>query len=81
MFGSTLYVVQTLLGDALVVSCANTEPRNSLLIFRQIWRCYLAWDKNIFVVAFPLLLLLGSTGMLLVPVNTICRQETLISPW
>ena len=79
MFGSTLYVAQTLLGDALVVSCANAKPLNSLLIHWQIWRCYLAWDKNIFVVAFPLLLLLGSTGMMLqYPVNTICRQETLI---
>ncbi|KAF8325935.1 hypothetical protein F5887DRAFT_1199493 [Amanita rubescens] len=45
MFGSTLYVAQTLLGDALVI-----------------WRCYLAWDKNIFIVGFPILLLLGSTA-------------------
>lgn len=44
MFGSTLYVAQTLLGDALVI-----------------WRCYLAWDKNLFVIGFPILLLFGST--------------------
>ncbi|KAF8625050.1 hypothetical protein AX15_005580 [Amanita polypyramis BW_CC] len=45
MFGSTLYVTQTLLGDALVI-----------------WRCYLIWDRNLFIVGFPLLLLLGSTA-------------------
>ncbi|KAK2464141.1 hypothetical protein APHAL10511_003834 [Amanita phalloides] len=45
MFGSTLYVAQTLLGDALVI-----------------WRCYAIWDKNFFIIALPLLLLLGSTA-------------------
>ncbi|KIJ34296.1 hypothetical protein M422DRAFT_70236 [Sphaerobolus stellatus SS14] len=44
MFGSTLYVAQTLLGDAIVLM-----------------RCYIVWERNLVVVAFPMLLLLGST--------------------
>ncbi|KLO11937.1 hypothetical protein SCHPADRAFT_941667 [Schizopora paradoxa] len=45
MFGSTLYVFQTLLGDALVL-----------------YRSYLVWERKLWIVAFPCLLLLGSTA-------------------
>ncbi|KAI0352622.1 hypothetical protein OH77DRAFT_770519 [Trametes cingulata] len=45
MFGSTLYVMQTLLGDAMVL-----------------YRCYLVWERRFIVVAFPCVLLLGSTA-------------------
>ncbi|KAI0652663.1 hypothetical protein C8Q79DRAFT_1005830 [Trametes meyenii] len=45
MFGSTLYVAQTLLGDAMVL-----------------YRCYLVWERRVWVVAFPGVLLLGSTA-------------------
>jgi len=45
MFGSTLYVAQTLLGDAIMLM-----------------RCYYVWDRNLWVVAIPMLLLLGSTA-------------------
>ncbi|KAI8983404.1 hypothetical protein BD414DRAFT_418722 [Trametes punicea] len=45
MFGSTLYVLQTLLGDAMVL-----------------YRCYLVWERKWTVIAFPCVLLLGSTA-------------------
>ncbi|KAJ6576706.1 hypothetical protein DFH09DRAFT_1031478 [Mycena vulgaris] len=45
MFGSTLYVIQTLVGDALVL-----------------YRCYLVWERKLWVIAFPFALLLGSTA-------------------
>ncbi|KZT64356.1 hypothetical protein DAEQUDRAFT_769764 [Daedalea quercina L-15889] len=45
MFGSTLYVAQTLLGDAMVL-----------------YRSYLVWGKKLWVIAFPFILLLGSTA-------------------
>lgn len=44
MFGSTLYVLQTLIGDAMVL-----------------YRCYLVWERKFWIIAFPCLLLLGST--------------------
>ncbi|PFH47759.1 hypothetical protein AMATHDRAFT_125871, partial [Amanita thiersii Skay4041] len=44
IFGSTIYVAQTLVGDAVVLL-----------------RCYLVWGRRLSVVAFPCLLLLGST--------------------
>ncbi|RDB26826.1 hypothetical protein Hypma_005347 [Hypsizygus marmoreus] len=44
IFGSTIYVAQTLLGDSVVLL-----------------RCYLVWGSRLAVVAFPFLLLLGST--------------------
>ncbi|KAI0761630.1 hypothetical protein BD413DRAFT_485645 [Trametes elegans] len=43
MFGSTLYVLQTLLGDAMVL-----------------YRCFLVWERKVWVAAFPAMLLLGS---------------------
>jgi len=45
MFGSTLYVMQTLVGDSVVLL-----------------RCYIVCGRQIYVIAFPLLLLLGSTA-------------------
>jgi len=45
MFGSTLYVMQTLLGDALVL-----------------YRCFLVWERKLWIIAFPSILLLGSTA-------------------
>ncbi|KAL5492766.1 hypothetical protein ACEPAI_4213 [Sanghuangporus weigelae] len=45
MFGSTLYVLQTLIGDSMVL-----------------YRCYLVWGRNLWVVAFPFVCLLGSTA-------------------
>ncbi|KAH9923659.1 uncharacterized protein B0H18DRAFT_1120304 [Fomitopsis serialis] len=45
MFGSTLYVAQTLLGDAMVL-----------------YRSYLVWGRKLWVIAFPFVLLLGSTA-------------------
>ncbi|KAM5538492.1 hypothetical protein V8D89_007825 [Ganoderma adspersum] len=45
LFGSTLYVIQTLLGDAMVL-----------------YRCYLVWEKKLFIIGFPFVLLLGSTA-------------------
>ncbi|KAF7317773.1 hypothetical protein MKEN_00865100 [Mycena kentingensis (nom. inval.)] len=45
IFGSTIYVAQTLVGDAVVL-----------------YRCYIVYGRNIAVVAFPLLLLMGSTA-------------------
>ncbi|KAF5381650.1 hypothetical protein D9615_005470 [Tricholomella constricta] len=44
LFGSTLYIAQTIVGDSVVVL-----------------RCYLVFGKNFSIVAFPILLLLGST--------------------
>ncbi|KAI0642284.1 hypothetical protein C8Q79DRAFT_918051, partial [Trametes meyenii] len=57
MFGSTLYVAQTLLGGAMVVSCPYLTP--ALL---RLYRCYLVWERRVWVVAFPGVLLLGSTA-------------------
>ncbi|KAL0947735.1 hypothetical protein HGRIS_013818 [Hohenbuehelia grisea] len=45
LFGSAIYVAQTLLGDSVVLL-----------------RCYLVWGRRWTVVAFPVLLLLGSTA-------------------
>ncbi|KAF5381727.1 hypothetical protein D9615_005474 [Tricholomella constricta] len=44
LFGSTIYVAQTLVGDSVVLL-----------------RCYLVWGKRLSIVAFPILLLFGST--------------------
>ncbi|KAH9838081.1 uncharacterized protein C8Q71DRAFT_723302 [Rhodofomes roseus] len=45
MFGSTLYVAQTLLGDAMAL-----------------YRSWLVWERKLWVIAFPFVLLLGSTA-------------------
>ncbi|KAJ8507793.1 hypothetical protein ONZ45_g9872 [Pleurotus djamor] len=45
LFGSTIYVAQTLLGDSVVLL-----------------RCYLVWGRRLSVIAFPFVLLLGSTA-------------------
>ncbi|EPT04836.1 hypothetical protein FOMPIDRAFT_1045518 [Fomitopsis schrenkii] len=45
MFGSTLYVAQTLIGDAMAL-----------------YRSYLVWGRKVWIVAFPFVLLLGSTA-------------------
>jgi hypothetical protein len=37
---------------------------NPKFISWQIWRCYLVWDQNPYIVSLPILLLLGSTGAL-----------------
>lgn len=44
LFGSAIYVAQTLVGDSVVL-----------------YRCYHVWNRNIYVIAFPGILLLGST--------------------
>ncbi|KAJ7838724.1 hypothetical protein B0H14DRAFT_2361492, partial [Mycena olivaceomarginata] len=44
IFGSAIYVAQTLVGDSVVL-----------------YRCYLVWGRQWQVVAFPFILLLGST--------------------
>ncbi|EJD00150.1 uncharacterized protein FOMMEDRAFT_30808 [Fomitiporia mediterranea MF3/22] len=44
IFGSTIYVAQTLVGDSVVL-----------------YRCYLVWERRLIVIAFPFVLLLGST--------------------
>jgi len=45
MFGSTLYVLQTLIGDAMVL-----------------YRCYTVWERKLWIIALPVVLLLGSTA-------------------
>ncbi|KAK7028271.1 hypothetical protein R3P38DRAFT_2935081 [Favolaschia claudopus] len=45
IFGSTIYVAQTLVGDAVVL-----------------YRCYIVYGRSFPVIAFPSLLLLGSTA-------------------
>ncbi|KAL5531102.1 hypothetical protein ACEPAG_3978 [Sanghuangporus baumii] len=45
IFGSTIYVAQTLVGDGVVL-----------------YRSYLVWERKFRVIAFPCLLLLGSTA-------------------
>ncbi|EPQ57623.1 hypothetical protein GLOTRDRAFT_25217, partial [Gloeophyllum trabeum ATCC 11539] len=44
IFGSTIYVAQTLVGDAFVL-----------------YRCAVVWGRNYWTIAFPSLLLVGST--------------------
>ncbi|KAJ4483341.1 hypothetical protein J3R30DRAFT_3402085 [Lentinula aciculospora] len=44
IFGSALYITQTLVGDSVVLV-----------------RCYIVWGRQWYTVAFPILLLLGST--------------------
>ncbi|KAE9411407.1 hypothetical protein BT96DRAFT_961316 [Gymnopus androsaceus JB14] len=44
IFGSTIYVAQTLVGDSVVLV-----------------RCYIVWQKQLSIIAFPILLLFGST--------------------
>ncbi|KAJ7598601.1 hypothetical protein C8J56DRAFT_169818 [Mycena floridula] len=45
ILGSAIYVVQTLVGDSVVL-----------------YRCYLVWGRRLSIIAFPFLLLLGSTA-------------------
>jgi len=45
IFGSTIYVAQTLVGDSVVLL-----------------RCYIVWGRRFSIIAFPLLLLMGSTA-------------------
>ncbi|KAJ3988526.1 hypothetical protein F5890DRAFT_1491209 [Lentinula detonsa] len=45
IFGSAIYVTQTLVGDSVVLV-----------------RCYIVWGRQWYIVAFPMLLLLGSTA-------------------
>ncbi|PFH47786.1 hypothetical protein AMATHDRAFT_122242, partial [Amanita thiersii Skay4041] len=44
LFGSTIYITQTIVGDAVVL-----------------YRCYQVWGRRFEIVAFPFLLLLGTT--------------------
>ncbi|KAJ3841632.1 hypothetical protein EV361DRAFT_622033 [Lentinula raphanica] len=45
VFGSAIYVAQTLVGDSVVLV-----------------RCYIVWGRQWYIVAFPMVLLLGSTA-------------------
>ena len=64
IFGSTIYVAQTLVGDSVVVSVAESPKSVLLNLFRQLLRAYLVWGKRFYVVAFPCLLLFGSSSRL-----------------
>ncbi|TFK53916.1 hypothetical protein OE88DRAFT_1131761 [Heliocybe sulcata] len=52
IFGSTIYVAQTLVGDAFV---------NMHATLSSLYRCSLIWGRRYWIVAFPSLLLAGST--------------------
>ncbi|KAF8896594.1 hypothetical protein BD779DRAFT_1668355 [Infundibulicybe gibba] len=45
LFGSTLYIAQTLVGDGILL-----------------YRCYIVWNSRFRIIAFPTLLLAGSTA-------------------
>lgn len=62
MFGSTLYVLQTLIGDSMVVRFPISRHCRRCSLRRQLYRCFLAWERRLAVIAFPFLCLLGSTG-------------------
>ena len=63
---SSLYVVQTLLGDLCLVRkyCCYTITRRSVVhdTISQIYRCSVVWQHNIWIIILPILLWISCAG-------------------
>lgn len=66
---STAYLLQTLIGDSCLVSGygMNLDARTDS-DYIKIFRCFIVWERNIWVVLLPLVLLVSCAGCIYVHV-------------
>lgn len=75
VMGSAFYVLATVIGDSFMVR-RPTFPSSHLIIsfLAKIYRLYIVWGRNPFIIIFPVLLTVALTGKL--PWNSIrCSQK------
>jgi hypothetical protein len=60
-----IYGLQTLLGDTVLVSHATGTPVDGTKYFvlLQVWRCYIVYDRSLYVIIPSGIALLGNLGV------------------
>ena len=62
---SAVYSVQTVLADGFFVSSILSHYflwDILILVVWKVWRCYIVWNKNWFIIGLPIIMILGEMG-------------------